>query len=126
MKTTIAGSALLLLAAASFAEGKKGAPTPADIESGRKVYETNCASCHGPGGAGDGVAAAALNPKPRDLTDAAYMKTRSAATLRKVVEEGGQSVGLSPLMIGWKAVLKPDQIDDVLAFISTLAGVPKK
>lgn len=37
-------------------------------EVGRKVAETNCTPCHGPGGKGDGPAAAALNPKPADWT----------------------------------------------------------
>jgi mono/diheme cytochrome c family protein len=37
-------------------------------EQGKKVAEVNCAPCHGKSGKGDGVAAAALNPKPADWT----------------------------------------------------------
>jgi mono/diheme cytochrome c family protein len=46
-------------------------PLPGDkkfIEQGKKAAQVNCASCHGASGKGDGVAAAALNPKPADWT----------------------------------------------------------
>jgi mono/diheme cytochrome c family protein len=47
----------------------KGAKNP---EKGvaTKSADTNCASCHGKAGKGDGPAAAALNPKPADWTSA--------------------------------------------------------
>ena len=41
-------------------------PIPADdasIERGGEIYITNCASCHGDGGMGDGTAAAGLDPR---------------------------------------------------------------
>src|SRR4030095_7780435 len=41
----------------------------------KKSVETNCVSCHGPGGKGDGPAAAALPPpKPANWTSAAVQK----------------------------------------------------
>ncbi len=39
------------------------------LARGAEVYQTQCASCHGPAGRGDGVAGAALTPPPADLTD---------------------------------------------------------
>jgi len=49
-------------------------PSPKDpkmIAEGKKLADTNCVSCHGPGGKGDGPAAAALPPpKPADWTSA--------------------------------------------------------
>lgn len=35
---------------------------------GRSEYQSNCASCHGAGGKGDGPVAPALSKKPSDLT----------------------------------------------------------
>lgn len=37
-----------------------------ELEKGREIFNQNCASCHGEKGAGDGAAAASLNPKPRN------------------------------------------------------------
>ena len=36
------------------------------IEQGEKIAKTNCVSCHGAKGKGDGAAAVALNRKPAD------------------------------------------------------------
>jgi len=58
---------------APAADKDKKNPLPADektIAQGKKVADANCVSCHGPRGKGDGVAAAALNPKPADWTSA--------------------------------------------------------
>lgn len=44
---------------------------PKVIAEGKKLAETNCSSCHGNAGKGDGPAAAALPPpKPADWTSA--------------------------------------------------------
>jgi mono/diheme cytochrome c family protein len=121
MKSLVTGTLILAVAAAASAGAKKGgASKAAQIAEGRTVFEANCAACHGPSGMGDGPAAAALDPKPRNLTDAAYMKTRSEAALRKVIAEGGQSSGLSPVMVGWQGTLTPAQIDAVLAYVQSL------
>jgi mono/diheme cytochrome c family protein len=92
----------------------------ADPEEGKKVYMQFCASCHGQSGKGDGPAAAALNPKPRDHTDRQYMSSLSDEQLFKVIKEGGASVGKSPLMPPWGPSIKDDQIKDVIAYVRTL------
>jgi cytochrome c oxidase cbb3-type subunit III len=92
----------------------------ADPEQGKKLYGQYCASCHGQSGKGDGAAAAALNPKPRDHTDREYMSKMSDDDLLKVIKNGGASVGKSPLMPPWGGALKDDQIKDVIAYVRTL------
>lgn len=42
--------------------------TPALLERGRKLYEKQCAACHGAAGRADGRAAYLLDPKPRNFT----------------------------------------------------------
>jgi mono/diheme cytochrome c family protein len=51
---------------------KKPNPVKADaaaIDAGKKVFTTTCIACHGPAGKGDGPAAGALFPPPKDLSD---------------------------------------------------------
>jgi mono/diheme cytochrome c family protein len=48
------------------AEAKKLKNPEKGHELGEKSVRTNCASCHGVAGKGDGPAAAALSPKPAD------------------------------------------------------------
>ena len=92
----------------------------ADAEQGKKLYGQFCASCHGQSGKGDGPAAAALNPKPRDHTDKDYMSKMSDDDLLKVIKNGGAAVGKSPLMPPWGASLKDGQIHDIIAYVREL------
>jgi mono/diheme cytochrome c family protein len=86
-----------------------------DLADGKKTFEANCLMCHGATGKGDGAAAAALKPKPRDFTDKKDMSKRSWEELHKVISEGGANSGFSALMPAWKGTLKKPQIDNVLA-----------
>jgi mono/diheme cytochrome c family protein len=51
---------------------RKENPVPADAEAiaaGQKIFVANCLACHGAAGKGDGPAAAACKPRPKDLAD---------------------------------------------------------
>ena len=90
----LAPAALHALAAAAHAT-----PALADAKAEAKtVYETRCATCHGAAGTGDGAAAAALVPKPRNFKDAAFQKSVTDDGLAKAIVDGGPAVGKSPLM----------------------------
>lgn len=52
------------------------------------TFQQKCATCHGPEGRGDGPAGAALNPKPRNYHDKAYMATRTDQELHDSVFNG--------------------------------------
>ena len=116
MKRRLSVSALLMTLCILVAATALKAQA-ADVEDGKKQYMQFCSTCHGQSGKGDGPGAAALNPKPRDHTDKAYMSQLSADHVFKVIKEGGASVGKSPLMPPWGASLKDDQIKDVMAYI---------
>jgi hypothetical protein len=78
------------------------------------LYSQYCASCHGSAGDGAGPAGVALNPKPRNFTDAAWKSSVDDARITKVIKEGGASVGLSPMMAPFGAVLTDDQLKQMV------------
>jgi mono/diheme cytochrome c family protein len=85
------------------------------LAMGKKVYMDRCALCHGTDGKGDGPAAAALNPKPRDHTDGAYMNSRTDEQLLEVIHNGKGG------MPAWKGVLSEQEMQNVLKYVRTLA-----
>ena len=108
---------LLLVPCIAVSQTLSPAAEKGDAAKGKETFQNTCVPCHGPEGKGDGVAAAALNPKPRNLTDAAYMSTKTDDHLHKVISEGGASVGLSPMMAAWGGVLSEQDIRNVIAYI---------
>ncbi|MDQ2702783.1 MAG: FTR1 family iron permease [Pseudomonadota bacterium] len=59
-----------------------------DLAGAAALYQQSCATCHGANGAGDGPAAAALDPSPIDFTDATRARQRSVFALQQVIEQG--------------------------------------
>ena len=84
-KVLAAAGAVVLATAASGAAPKK---TSDLVARGKASYETNCATCHGPGGKGDGEAAIALDPKPRNLVSDQFKKGTAAAQVFETVSKG--------------------------------------
>jgi mono/diheme cytochrome c family protein len=92
-----------------------------DTAAGKAIYQMTCLPCHGETGIGDGVAAAALDPKPRDMSDAAWQSSVDDAYIAKVFMEGGAAVGKSPLMAAFAAVIPDDAAkDSLVAYIRSL------
>ncbi len=102
-----------LFATGSFAEQK------GDAAAGKEKYNQICATCHGATGKGDGPGAAALEPKPRDLSDGEYVSTLTDEHIFKVIKEGGAAAGLSPMMPAWGGALSDEDVWNVVAFIRT-------
>jgi mono/diheme cytochrome c family protein len=78
-------------------------PIPADsasLERGGTLYATNCASCHGDGGMGDGPAASALDPAPAPVAYSSQMLADDYLFWR--LSEGGVAFGTS--MPAWKTL----------------------
>ncbi|MDE2483969.1 MAG: cytochrome c [candidate division NC10 bacterium] len=107
--------------------GSAGAWTAASANTEAKAPEkftTFCVPCHGPAGKGDGAAAAALNPKPRNFTDGELMNAKTDAQLIKAIKEGGAAVGLSSFMPTWAGQLSDEEIKEIVTYIRSLA-IPK-
>lgn len=104
--------------------GSPFACIPGDAEKGGTQYVLLCGSCHGANGDGQGPAAAGLNPKPARHNDGAYMNALTNEHLHRVIAEGGTAVGKSPLMAPWGGALGDQGVNDVVAFVRTLADTP--
>lgn len=95
------------------------------VEEGKKLFQKLCFVCHGKNGGGDGPAAAALNPKPRNFQDIKHMKKRSDKWLYTAIKKGGAAVKLSPLMAPFPQ-LKDKEIKNLIAFIRSLGKEKNK
>jgi high-affinity iron transporter len=98
-------------------------PTAASIAAGRTLYQTQCATCHGASGRGDGKMAAALNPpKPSDLTDASWKHGSTDGEIFTLIRDGSKGTG----MRGYAARMKPDDIWNVVNYLRTFAQTTAK
>lgn len=70
----------------------------AGTDPGQAYFAQICSTCHGVTGQGDGLAAGAMNPKPRNFHDADWQKSVTDEHIEKTILEGGQAVGKSMLM----------------------------
>lgn len=66
----------------------------ADFEQARTLYNTNCASCHGTAGGGDGFAAGLATTKPRSFADVSHMLTMRSDVLYAKLRRGGMGTGM--------------------------------
>lgn len=89
---------------------------------GLEKYNTFCASCHGMDGKANNATAMAMNPKPRNLTDAAWQDSVTDEHLTKLLEGGGAAVGLSATMPAWGAMFSDDEIQKVVQVVRDFKG----
>ena len=106
---------------ANAAKAKPAKSMLGNAAQGSVSFKQYCTGCHGDTGGGDGPAAVALTPKPRNLQDSRYMSKVDDATILKVISEGGPAVGKSPLMAAWKSSLTEAQLKDVAAYVRSLS-----
>ncbi len=97
-KILLTGVAAVVLAASAACSKTEHSSATAIPQESRDIFSQRCSACHGTEGKGNGAAAAALTPKPRDYTDVSWQKATTDDQLRKVIVGGGASVGKSPLM----------------------------
>lgn len=72
-------------------------PTSELMAQGKTLFGQQCATCHGPGGQGDGPAAAALNPKPRNLAvPDGWKNGRALAQVFKTLTDGLPGTPMPP------------------------------
>ena len=79
---------------------------------GKKLAQTNCASCHGTTGTGNGPAAVALNPKPADWTSKKTQEATDGEIYWKITTGRGS-------MPSWKHLPETDRWA-IVQYIRTL------
>ncbi len=87
---------------------------PAEIQKGKTVFEQNCAVCHGVAGDVGGVNTKEMSPVPSNFTDPAFWKGKTDALLYRTILNGS-----SREMPGYRDLLTPQEIRDVLEYIKT-------
>ena len=83
-------------------------------KEGKNLFNMYCTTCHGDKGLGNGVSAAALNPKPKDLTVKEVQKQSDGALFWKITTG-------NPPMVSWKYTLTEKQRWQVVDYIRQLA-----
>lgn len=84
-------------------------PTPQALESGQKIYDTNCVACHASDGGGG------IGP---NLTDEYWIHGGSISDIFSIVKYGVVEKGMIP----WQDQLSPEEMQNVSSYILTLVG----
>lgn len=120
MLTAACGKSEPAAAPAPAAPAPVAQPAAAAVpqQSAQEVYTTRCVPCHGSSGSGDGPAAAALTPKPRNYKDAEWQKSVTDDQLKKTILYGGAAVGKSAAMPSQPDLeSKPEVLDGLIKII---------
>jgi mono/diheme cytochrome c family protein len=113
--------AALPLAACSGGGSEGGGDSGASaVAAGKAAFSSNgCVVCHGETGMGDGIGAVALNPKPRNYSDAAWQAGTTDEQIKAVISKGGKANGLSEAMVAYPQISAED-LDNIVAYIRSL------
>ena len=104
---------------APYAAASSSIPADADsLARGEVIFSTNCASCHGDGGMGDGPAAAALDPAPAPIAHTSQMMGDDYLFWR--ISEGG--LPFNTAMPVWKETLDEQARWDVINYVRALGS----
>jgi mono/diheme cytochrome c family protein len=109
-------SKLILLATPLFALPTLSSAD--DLARGKELFNGvgACSTCHGPLGAGDGPAAAALNPKPANMQDGVFKydtdgdgKKGTEADIANIIENGAAKYGGNMMMTARPDIAEADR-----------------
>ncbi len=127
LRNSVTGNLSLAMLGLSLAMAPIAASAAGDAAKGKTLFETNCASCHGTSGKGDGPVGAALpEPKPRNFAVADFKfdtdkdgKPGTDADLMNILKNGAAAYGGNPMMAPW-AHLPDADITDIIVYVRTL------
>lgn len=81
---------------------------------GERLFQDNCAFCHGADGSGQNWIGKFMEPPPRDLRSPSFMRQATAETLAHAIREGLPNTS----MPAWKSVLGDSEIRAIIAYIN--------
>jgi cbb3-type cytochrome oxidase cytochrome c subunit/cytochrome c2 len=83
------------------------------LELGKRVYDNNCAQCHGPEGAGDGFAAASLSIAPTNFRQQRVWENGPRSGIFRVLQDGIDGT----MMASWRTRLTEDEMWAVASYV---------
>jgi len=86
-----------------------------EIAQGKELFQSNCTSCHGDQGRGDGPQAAGLSVPPPDLTNQSFMAQKTGEDFFQAITNG-----VSPDMPGYADQLSDDQRWAIAEYVRSL------
>lgn len=100
-----------------------GPPTPStlfggalSLAIGRRIYEEDCAACHGKDGRTDAESAKFLRPPPRNLSDPFEMARVDDGRMYAAIKLGRPGTAMG----GWGELLTPPDIIHLMRYVRTL------
>jgi mono/diheme cytochrome c family protein len=98
------------------AGAQKLSPDRLSLEIGHRIYEKECAFCHGVDGTANTDAAKVLHPPPRNFADPSEMARVDDGRLYAAIKIGRPGTA----MAGWGELLSPAEIIDVMRYVRSL------
>lgn len=93
-------------------------PSTELMAKGKALYETNCSTCHGVSGKGDGPAAGTMDPEPRDFTgEEGWVDGRHMPGVYETLSRGIQGSS----MASFDYLIKKDRMA-LVHFVQSLGG----
>jgi high-affinity iron transporter len=129
MQAIVAGSlSLLLLGTALAKDPSPPKKTPELLNQGRKLYEQNCSTCHGPKGDGKGQLGAALKPAPSDFAEPLKQWPITKGNIQKIFDVISKGIPNSA-MVKWDHLSVEERwalVYYVVNFATPTKTAPKK
>ena len=108
-------------------EKAKATKPPVDLTSAAVIAKGNeifhakgiCFTCHGPEGKGDGIAAAGMEPSPRNFTNPQFHKLRTPGEMMWVLKNGSPN---TPMIAVIPSQINEEEGWEVIAYERSLGG----
>ena len=94
----------------------------AAVAEGKAIFEGKgtCFTCHGLGGKGDGDAGKALDPSPRNFTNAKFHACKTDGEMLYIIRNGSPGTAMIPAV--QTGILTDDEAKKVQAYERTFSG----